>query len=209
MQTPAKKKNLTEIAYDTIKQQILENHIRPGTMLSEKSIAAELGMSRTPVREALKMLKSEDFLDIKDGVGSYVKTITRKDIEDAYEIRRSLEILAARTSIQRFSDQELDELEEKFVEIREKYNRGFSLSVEEYAETDWMLHDMIVKKSENKYVERVTNEISSILRRYQFMSVKSFGNAKTSIEEHLEILHCIRRRDLHGLTGILTKHIEY
>jgi len=209
MGSQMRKKNLTEIAYDTLKQQILENHIRPGTMLSEKSVAQDLNMSRTPVREALKMLKSEDLLDIKDGVGTYVKTISRKDIEDAYEVRKSLEILAAKTSIYNISETEVDELENRFLEIKEKYQQGFSLSVEEYAETDWMLHDLIVKKSDNKYVERVTGEISAILRRYQFMSVKSFSNAENSINEHLEIISCIRSKDLQGLTDILSQHIEF
>lgn len=209
MGSQMRKKNLTEIAYDTLKQQILENYIRPGTMLSEKSVAQDLNMSRTPVREALKMLKSEDFLDIKDGVGTYVKTISRKDIEDAYEVRKSLEILAAKTSIYNISETEVDELENRFLEIKEKYQQGFSLSVEEYAETDWMLHDLIVKKSANKYVERVTGEISAILRRYQFMSVKSFSNAENSINEHLEIVSCIRSKDLQGLTDILSQHIEF
>jgi len=209
MGSQMRKKNLTEIAYDTLKQQILENYIRPGTMLSEKSVAQDLNMSRTPVREALKMLKSEDFLDIKDGVGTYVKTISRKDIEDAYEVRKSLEILAAKTSIYNISETEVDELENRFLEIKEKYQQGFSLSVEEYAETDWMLHDLIVKKSDNKYVERVTGEISAILRRYQFMSVKSFSNAENSINEHLEIVSCIRSKDLQGLADILSRHIEF
>lgn len=209
MNNQIKKRNLTEIAYDTIKQRILENKIKPGAMLSEKSIAQELNMSRTPVREALKMLKSEDLLEIKDGVGTYVKSISSQDIEDAYEIRKSLEILAARTSIYRFTDEDIETLEQQFCNIKQRFSKGLSISVEKYAKADWLLHDMIVKKSNNKYVERVTNEISAILRRYQFMSVKAFSHVGNSTNEHIAIVDCIKRKDLDGLIAMLEHHIQY
>ena len=84
-------------------------------MLSEVALAQKLNMSRTPIREALKMLMRDDLVEIRDGVGTFVKSATQKDIEDAYAVRQALEVLAARTAIGAFSSEELDALEARFL----------------------------------------------------------------------------------------------
>lgn len=209
MASNGKRRNLTQIAYDTLKQRILDNQIRPGTMLSEKEMTEALHMSRTPVREAFKMLKSEGLLEIRDGVGTYVKPISRQDIEDAYEIRKTLEILAAQTSIYRFTQAELLSLQRKFEDLQKQLDQGLWVSIDEYMQADWLLHDLIIKKSKNQYVERVVSGISATLRRYQSMSIQEFSHAQQSIAEHLAILECIRGQDVSGLTALLQKHIQY
>ena len=89
-------------------------------MLSEKQLCATLNMSRTPVREAIHMLVTEDLLEVRDGVGTFVKERSKKDIGDAYEVRKSLEILAIQTSVNHFSEEELDELENTFRQMLER-----------------------------------------------------------------------------------------
>ena len=124
MPVKEKKTSRAEFAYDTLKRRILDNQLPPGAMLSEVALAQKLNMSRTPIREALKMLMRDDLVEIRDGVGTFVKSATQKDIEDAYAVRQALEVLAARTAIGAFSPEELDALEARFRSLQYGWNRG-------------------------------------------------------------------------------------
>lgn len=203
------KKRLLEIAYDTIKDAIIHNEIKPGTMLSEKQLCESLKMSRTPVREALRMLETEDLIEVRDGVGTFVKERSQKDIEDAYELRMHMEVLAIQTAIYEFTEEELGKLEQCFREMDLRYRSGATLSIEEYGEADWNLHDMIVRKSKNRYVKIVMDVIRTPLKRYQSLSVKVISNIENSMQEHLEIIEAIRKQDLPQAQAILERHIQY
>ena len=157
-----KKKRLSEIAFDEIKQSIINNTYKQGMMLSEKQLCATLNMSRTPVREAIH-----------------------------------------------FSEEELDELENTFRQMLERLRSHDTLSVEEYAEADWKLHDMIVQKSDNHYIRTVMDVLKSSLKRYQGLSVQLIANADNSMCEHLQIIDGIRRKDLQMLKEVLEKHLHY
>ena len=202
MPVKEKKTSRAEFAYDTLKRRILDNQLPPGAMLSEVALAQKLNMSRTPIREALKMLMRDDLVEIRDGVGTFVKSATQKDIEDAYAVRQALEVLAARTAIGAFSSEELDALEARL-------EQGETVRVEEFADADWALHDQILQKSGNRYAQKATNDLRAVLRRYQYLSVRLLSRVEESLTEHLAILDCIRRRDLARLTELLENHIQY
>ena len=119
-----RKTNLSEQAYNQIKDAICAGRIAPGDILSESRLAEDLGMSRTPVREALRSLASEGFLEIKNGVGAYVKSLSSKDMENLYEIRCLLEMQAIKTSIYRITDQEIDDMERRFQAVYDACERG-------------------------------------------------------------------------------------
>lgn len=204
-----KRKRLSEIAYEEIKTMIINSVYRQGSMLSEKQLCNALNMSRTPVREAIRMLVSEGLLEVRDGVGTFVKEQSQKDIEDAYEVRRTIEILAIQTAMYHFTEEELNQLQVLFQDIRDRYDRNSTISVEEYADADWKLHDMIIQKSENQYVKIVMGAVRSTLKRYQSLSVKCFSNVDVSMNEHMEIIESIRGRDRERLIQVLDKHIRY
>lgn len=204
-----KRPNLTEVAYDTLRRKILSGQLAPGTMLGEVALAQELNMSRTPLREALKMLKRDDLLEIRDGVGTFVKTVTRQEIRDAYELRKALELLAVQTAIRHITSHELEPLRQQFLTILGKLRADTPVSVEEYAQADWALHDLIIQRCENVYVRRVTGEMSAILRRYQSMSVEELTHAQRSLDEHLQILDALDQRNLPLVRTLLEEHIQY
>lgn len=208
---PVKEKKISraEFAYDTLKRRILDNQLPPGAMLSEVALAQNLNMSRTPIREALKMLMRDDLVEIRDGVGTFVKSATQKDIEDAYAVRQALEVLAARTAIGAFSPEELDALEARFRSLQVRLEQGETVRVEEFADADWALHDQILQKSGNRYAQKATNDLRAVLRRYQYLSVRLLSRVEESLTEHLAILDCIRHRDLARLTELLENHIQY
>ncbi|MCI8678339.1 MAG: GntR family transcriptional regulator [Lawsonibacter sp.] len=209
MTNETKKPSRAEVAYHILKDRIMSNQAPSGTLLSEVALTKELNMSRTPIREALKILESEDLVEIIDGVGSFVKKITEKDIEDAYAVRQVLEIFAAQTAITAFTAEELDSLEERFRLIQRRLQNGEAVSIEEFTNADWALHDQLLQKSGNRYAQAMIDNLSVVMRRYQALSVRLLCNTEKSLEEHLGIIECIRRRDLDNLTALLKNHIQY
>ena len=118
------KVSLSQSAYNQIKDAICQGQIAPGDILSESQLASQLSMSRTPVREALRTLASEGFVDIRNGIGAYVKPLSSKDMEDLYEVRCLLEMQAIKTSIYRIPDAEINALEQRFQAICDACERG-------------------------------------------------------------------------------------
>ncbi len=103
---PNRRYNLAQLAYREIKDLILQNKLKSGDLLSESLIAQELGMSRTPVREALRVLAQEDLIEILNGIGVYVKDISVSDMVDIFEVRKALEVIAIKSAIHEIKEEE-------------------------------------------------------------------------------------------------------
>ncbi|AKL94591.1 transcriptional regulator GntR family [Clostridium aceticum] len=203
-----KRKNLAQDAYEKIRDRIYHNEIEPGELINEISIAQELGISRTPVREALRMLASEDILEVKDGVGTYVKMLSFKNIKDIYEVRKALEVIAIKTAIYRITESEIAELEKNFMELERKYNIG-ALTKEEFASIDMKLHQLIFTKCENNYAKGIFEEMSLKIKQYQYISYESLNDSKESISQHLEMIRLLKNRNLKELIPFIENHIDW
>lgn len=201
--------NRTQIAYNQIKESIMNQEIKPGDCLSENSIAEKLNMSRTPVREALKMLASEDLIDIKNGIGAYVKTLSFKDILEIFEVRKNLEMLAVETSINNFTDNELDDLEERLIEMLRRHKTGELVKLEKFNRMDSEIHNLFINKCDNKYIKSIMEEINIRIVAYQYISLSELGNMEESINQHLRLLELARLKDIKGLKSELDKHIDW
>lgn len=204
-----KKKNLSQIAYLELKKDIYKNKIKPGDCLSENLIAKEFNMSRTPVREALRILESEDLIDIKDGIGIYVKTISFKDIKDIFEVRRALETLALRTSINRITDEEIENMKKKFNYLLNQYKSGIDVAMDKFVAVDWELDELIVKESNNNYIVSIMGNIKAKIIRYQYMSYEALNDVEESTAQHMKILSLMKDRNLEELIKVNEKHIEW
>ncbi len=201
------KVSLSQSAYNQIKDAICQGQIAPGDILSESQLASQLSMSRTPVREALRTLASEGFVDIRNGIGAYVKPLSSKDMEDLYEVRCLLEMQAIKTSIYRIPDAEINALEQRFQAICDACERGEHPGQGEVTKLDWELHSLLVKHCTNKYIKEIIASNNSNLRRYQSLSVDALGDMHESARQHLEILRVLRTRDLRQLSETLRTHL--
>lgn len=201
------KVSLSQSAYNQIKDAICQGQIAPGDILSESQLASQLSMSRTPVREALRTLASEGFVDIRNGIGAYVKPLSSKDMEDLYEVRCLLEMQAIKTSIYRIPDAEINALEQRFQAICDACERGEHPGQGEVSNLDWELHSLLVKHCTNKYIKEIVASNNSNLRRYQSLSVDALGDVHESARQHLEILRVLRTRDLRQLSETLRTHL--
>lgn len=202
------RKNLAEDAYNQIRDKIYYNEIRPGDLIKENSIAEELGMSRTPVREAIKMLVSEDILEVRDGIGTFVKVFSFKDIKDLFEVRKALEKLAAKSAMYRIPLTKITEIEDEFKIIADKYEKGI-LNKEDFSAVDMKVHELIFNYCDNEYVKVIFAGMKLKIKQYQFVSYENLNNTKESITQHLEILRLLKEKDLENLLAFLENHIDW
>ena len=163
----AKKKSLTDVAFEKIKELILNEEIEPGEMVSENQLAEYLNMSRTPIREAIRRLEADGILISRQGYGTIVKMLTLKDIEDVFEVREAMELIASETAIHNISNQEIQEVKDDFLNLLERHHRGEIIEKEEFTAIDGQIHDLIVKKSDNEYVKMLMERIDFNVGRYR------------------------------------------
>ena len=140
-------KPLRELVYEQLKNQILEGKIAPGTRMMEVNLAEEMGVSRTPVREAIRKLEKDGLVVIEPRRGAYASEISVQDIIDTLTVRSNLEALAASIAAEYIQEEELAELERITDLFEEAINNG---EVDDMVELDEQFHRQIVVSSRNK-----------------------------------------------------------
>ena len=204
-----RKPTLSEKAYDQIKNAICEGTITAGDLLSENSLAQQLGMSRTPVREAIRSLESEGWLDVHGGIGAYVKALSSKDIEDLYEVRCILEVQAAKTSVFSISEQEISLFQDRFQSLYNLSQNGQSLDMAAYSALDWEFHELIIERCDNSYIKNIMHSNVANMKRYLSLSAEAFNNIHESTQQHLHLLTLIRKRDADAFCAALDHHLKW
>ena len=200
------KEKLSNIAYDSIKSAIVNFEFEPGSYLSENLLADVLGMSRTPVREALKLLAQEKLINIYDG-GITVSDISIEDLNEIFIARKALEKEAIKFSFYNFSYEETTSLRESWREFLIKIEEGDKISWKQIAEKDKELHSNIIYKSNNSYIISLYNNISSQIERYQLLSAVANNNIVDTINQHIEIIDLIEKNKKDLLVKKVSNHI--
>ncbi|MBQ7863660.1 MAG: GntR family transcriptional regulator [Lachnospiraceae bacterium] len=178
--------------FHRIREDILSGKYSENEELKEATIGAECGVSRTPVREALRQLELEGLVKIVPNKGAYVTGISPKDTRDIYVIRSYLEGLAARWACEHISESEIDTIEE-IVYLSEFHAK--KKHYEQLVELDNKFHESIYRASGSKILEHELTTFHQYLERIRKESLKKEERALQSNEEHLAILEAIRRRD--------------
>lgn len=201
------KMTLTKIAYSKIREMIINNEIISGGIISENTLADLLGMSRTPIREALKILQRDDLVEVIRGGGTYVKGVTEKELRDLFSVRINLECLAVETAVHYFDDQQIDDLIKEWKMIQ-CLDHSASINWEQIAIADNVLHKMIIYKSHNNVLRHVYDCLNSKFVRYQHLAARSLGSLTTTALEHDELLMLLRERDVKSISTCLTNHLN-
>lgn len=205
----AKKKSFTDVAYEKIKELILNEDIGPGEIVSENQLAEYLNMSRTPVREAIRRLEAEGILVSRQGVGTIVKMLTLKEIEDIFEVREAMELIASETAIKNITEQEIKEVRENFQNLLDRYHRGEKIEKKEFTSIDGQIHDLIVRKSDNEYVKMLMERIYFNVDRYRIMSYKVSLDLEESTNQHLDLLKYMEEGDVETFKEHLKRHLRW
>jgi DNA-binding GntR family transcriptional regulator len=196
---------LRELVLDAIREAIINGILQPRERLMEIQLAEELGVSRTPVREALRNLELEGFIVMVPRKGAYVADLSIKDIVDVFEIRAALEGLAAGLAAERITGEELEEMERLLVEKGESIKQNdFSRLVA----VDTKFHETIYKASRNDRLSTIISNLREQIQRFRSTSLSYPGRMKESLEEHRGILEAIEARDSQTARQLAQEHIE-
>lgn len=197
-------KPLREIVYESLREAIFQGRLRPGERLVEVQLAEELGVSRTPVREAIRKLELEGLLVMAYRRGVYVADVKVKDIIDIFEIRTALEGLATGLTAERITVEELKELEITLHQQPADYDRDLVYMVH----IDTRFHDLIYKASRNQRLKQIITLLQAQIQHFRTTSLAQPGRARIAIEEHKKILEAISERNVVLAQELAQKHVE-
>jgi DNA-binding GntR family transcriptional regulator len=200
--------NRTSMAYDCLKNSIFTNELKPGDHLSEKQVAESLGISRTPVREAIKVLAGEGLVEIHNGVGVFIKQVTIKEISDLFEVRAALECAALRSALDQISDLEIEGLAEAWLGHKQRIDSGQRLDLDQISNLDYQLHSLIVDRCRNDFLKHSIDGIRLKIRRFQRISAMAVEHEEETVNQHLEIIRCMKARNVEVLSRVLEEHIR-
>lgn len=197
--------NLAESVYYQIRRNILSGKYRPGKAVTEMEVSNDLGVSRTPVREAFKHLESEGLLELRPNRGAVVVGIGKTDIEDIYEIRSLLEGRAAERAALQADEESLKQLSEiidltEFYVERENYDR--------VTEMDDRFHQTIYELTGSRILQRILKELHAYAENIRERSIREPGRAKLMLEEHHAVLEAMQAKDPALAGQRMVQHVQ-
>lgn len=198
-------KPIREIIYEHVRQAILDGLIKPGQRLVERDIAAKFNASRTPVREALRKLETEGFIEYLPRKGVIVRGFNIEEIEEIYNIRKSLECLAIRSSIHKITSEQINDLQ-AIVEQLEQVENGSAVQT-----TYTGLHefdDVLVNTANMPLLKNFLYILKESLQRYRKINLSSLPRRQSAVREHKEILQAVIDRDVERAEKLVCQHID-
>lgn len=196
---------LRDVVFKTLRQAILRGELKPGERLMEIQLANKLGVSRTPIREAIRKLELEGLVLMIPRKGAEVADITEKSLRDVLEVRKALEELSVQLACDRITDEQIRELEEAAGEFEEILK---SDDVTEIAEADVNFHDIIYRATDNQKLIQLLNNLGEQMYRYRVEYLKNPEVHKKLICEHEEIICYIKRHEKEKAVRIVCEHID-
>lgn len=188
----SKNRTLRESIADSIRNSILKGELKPGLKISEPSLATQFGISRTPVREALRQLDSEGFLQIIPRRGARVAPMTEKDVREFYEIKAVLEGHAARMASTRISEREIEKMELLNTNMKKAHHEGdykrvFKLHNE--------FHEVFLRVCGNDHLYQLIRTLVLKFQRFRIL-LSIAGKSEESIAQHWDIIKAFRAKDV-------------
>ena len=193
--------------FQRIREDILKGKYKEHEELRENTIGKELGVSRTPVREALRQLELEGHVSIIPNKGAYVTGISPKDVKDIYMIRSMLEGLCARWATENITEEQMEELEETILLSEFHMKREGSYNVEQITMLDGRFHAILYEASNSRILSHVLADFHKYVQPARKSSVVSEERARKSIREHKQILRAIRDKDQDLAEQLANEHI--
>lgn len=196
---------LRDVVFNALRESILHGELQPGARLIEVDLAEQLGVSRTPIREAIHKLEQEGLVKMLPRRGARVASISEKNVHDVLEVREALESLAAELAVERITAQEKIRLRQAEAE--------FSASIAEknlavIAQKDEAFHDIIYQATGNQKLQLVINNLREQMYRFRLEYIKDEKIRKLLVEEHRAIADAIIRGDAELAKSISESHIQ-
>ncbi|MCI9147782.1 MAG: GntR family transcriptional regulator [Hungatella sp.] len=196
---------LRDVVFNTLRQAILRGELEPGERLMEIQLAERLGVSRTPIREAIRKLELEGLVLMIPRKGAEVAKISEKSLRDVLELRRCLEELAIELACQRMTEEEINGLEKAQEAFREAVS---SKDVMLMAETDEKYHEIIYEGTNNSRLVQIINNLREQMYRYRLEYIKDADKRQILLIEHENILKAVRGRHVAEAKAAMREHID-
>ena len=198
-------KPLREMVYEELKMQILKGSIIPGTRMMEVELAEEMGVSRTPIREAIRKLEKEGLVTIEPRRGAYASMISTEDMVEILEVRQDLEGLAAYFAADRMTKSQMEELKQVSNSYNEAVMQG---NMEAMIKHDTRFHHIIVESCRNKILVQMIEQLQELVLRFRYIYYDNFRRAENMPEEHEAIVAAIAEGDADKARAAADIHIE-
>jgi len=196
---------LREVVFNVLRKEILRGDLKPGERLMEIQLANRLGVSRTPVREAIRKLELEGLVLMIPRRGAEVAKITEKSLRDTLEVRGTLEKLAVTLACQRITDKELEELKKAADYCGAFLNKK---DIMEIAKADEKFHNVIYHATNNQKLIKILSNLSEQVYRYRVEYLKHENAPAQIIKEHKQLLDAIEARDEELASKTAEIHID-
>ena len=192
--------------FQSIREDILSGRYEQNTELKEAAIGAELGVSRTPVREALRQLELEGLVTIIPNRGAYVNMITAKDVKDIYVIRSMLEGLCARWATQSITAEQLDSMEETL--CLSEYHTS-KKNYEKLYELDSLFHEQLYEAGGSRILNHILSDFHDYVKMVRKATISTSSRSVTSTEEHRAIFEAIKEKDPDKAEALAKEHVKH
>lgn len=196
---------LRDVVFQTLREAILRGDLKPGERLMELQLAAKLGVSRTPIREAIRMLEQEGLAVTTPRKGAEVAKMTLKDMEDVLEIREVLDELAVKVACTRITKEQLRRLRGSAVSFEESTRTG---DVKRIAQEDVSFHDIIYEATGNSKLVSLLYNLREQIYRYRVEYLKNSDNYPALIREHQAIIDALEEGDVERVSLAMHEHVS-
>ena len=197
---------LRDVVFNTLREGILYGLLPPGLRLMEIQLAKQLGVSRTPVREAIRMLELEGLVNTIPRKGAEVAEITEKDLHDVLEVRCSLEELAVELACKSIQKEQMEALQKNLRKFKQLLRVGNATAL---AECDVCFHDIIIQSTNNKRLFQLLNNLREQMYRYRLEYLKDSSAHQHLYQEHEAIVTAIQNHNIEDAKKIIREHINH
>ena len=196
---------LRDVVFNTLRQAILRGELKPGERLMEIQLANKLGVSRTPIREAIRKLELEGLVLMIPRKGAEVADISEKSLRDVLEVRKALEELAVQLACDKITKEEIEDLKKAAEDFKKILK---SRDITEIAEADVRFHDIIFMATDTQTLVQILNNLREQMYRFRVEYLKNEEVHPQLIAEHEKIIEHIMERDKAKASAIVSEHIN-
>lgn len=196
---------LREVVFNTLRDAILKGELEPGEHLMEVQLAGKLGVSRTPIREAIRQLQAEGLVVMTPRKGAVVAEITKEDLTDVLEVRKTLEKFAVELACINISEEELKSLHQCHDIFKSALEEK---DLTDIANKDEGFHDVIYSATRNKRLIQILNNLREQIYRYRLEYIKDDEKWFTLIDEHDKLIRAIEEKDVETAKEVIEAHIN-
>jgi DNA-binding GntR family transcriptional regulator len=196
---------LHEQVAQRLRQMLVENRISPGAKLNERELAEVLQVSRTPLREAIKMLAAEGLVELLPNRGAIAVSLSEADVLNTFEVMAGLESLSGELAAQRITDEELAEIKAMQFEMMAAYTRR---DLSNYYRINAQIHSAINAAAKNPVLTATYNQVNARLQALRFRSNQDGEKWKRAMKEHEKMIDALQARDAAGMRELLVAHLR-